>query len=217
MNTDTNIDTNIDIAQGSKLADKQPEASLRVIVVEDEAIIRLDLQETLEAEGYDVVDTASDGKEALAKINELKPDLVILDIKIPEIDGLTVASEVSDFCAVVILTAFSQKDLVSNAIEVGAQAYLVKPFEQNALRAAVELGIVRFRQAQALKAETQKLSDRLESRKHIDKAKGVLMDRFHYTEADSFSFIQKEAMNSRVSMKSVALQVIDGKLPVVDS
>ena len=191
---------------------KPKEDRLKVVIAEDEAIIRLDLKEVLEVEGYEVVATASDGKMALEKITELKPDIAILDIKIPELDGISVATAVSSYCAVVILTAFSQKDLVSKAIAAGAQAYLVKPFEQNELRAALELAVVRFRESQALQMETQELSERLENRKIIDKAKGILMDELKCNEADAFSLIQKRAMNVRSTMKLVATQILEGNL-----
>ena len=185
--------------------------SYRVVVAEDEAIIRLDIKEALQVQGYEVVAEAANGREAIDLIQTLKPDLAILDIKMPEIDGISVARAVSKICAVVILTAFSQKDLVKQAIDAGTQAYLVKPFELNELIAAIELAVVRFKETQALATETTELSERLEARKAIDKAKGILMDQLSLKESEAFSLIQKSAMDSRKSMKEISEEIISGK------
>ncbi len=185
---------------------------LRILVAEDESIIRLDIKETLVAQGYEVVAEATNGKEALQMILELEPNVVILDIKMPEMDGISVAKAVSDICGVVILSAFSQQEQVKKAIEAGTQVYLVKPFEQNELRAAIELAAVRFKESKALLAETQELTERLQTRKTIDKAKGILMDEYKYKEPSAFAFIQKSAMNSRTTMKAVAEKIISGSL-----
>ncbi len=185
---------------------------LRILVAEDESIIRLDIKETLSAQGYEVVGEASNGREALDLILKLQPDVVILDVKMPELDGISVAKAAADICGVVILSAFSQKDQVQRAIEAGAQVYLVKPFEQNELRAAVELATVRFKESKALLAEARELNERLETRKMVDKAKGILMDQYKYKEPSAFAFIQKSAMNSRTTMKIVAEKIISGAL-----
>ena len=186
----------------------------RVVVAEDEAIIRLDLVETLQEEGYEVVGETGRGDQAVALIRELRPDIALLDIKMPGADGLEVARQVSKerLCAVLILTAFSQREVIEQARDAGALAYLVKPFQKTDLVPAIELAIGRFREMQALAGEVEDLEERLETRKVIDRAKGRLMDQHALTEADAFSFIQKRAMADRVTMRSVADQVLDGSL-----
>ena len=186
----------------------------RVVVAEDEAIIRLDLVETLQEEGYEVVGETGRGDQAVALIRELRPDIALLDIKMPGADGLEVARQVSKerLCAVLILTAFSQREVIEQARDAGALAYLVKPFQKTDLVPAIELAIGRFREMQALAGEVEDLEERLEARKLIDRAKGRLMDQHGLTEADAFSFIQKRAMADRVTMRSVADQVLDGSL-----
>jgi two-component system, response regulator PdtaR len=186
----------------------------RVVIAEDEALIRLDLKETLEEEGYEVVGETGRGDEAVELVDRLKPDLAILDIKMPGKDGLEAAREIAGprKAAVLILTAFSQRDLIEQARDAGALAYLVKPFQKSELLPAVEVALGRFREMQALDDEVQGLQEQLETRRAIDRAKGVLMDKHGLSEADSFGFVQKTAMNERRSMKSVADDVISGQL-----
>jgi len=186
----------------------------RVVVAEDEAIIRLDLKELLEEEGFDVVGETGRGDEAVELVRDLRPDLVILDIKMPGLDGLSAAREIAGdrLAAVLMITAFSQRELVEQARDAGALAYLVKPFQKSDLVPALELAYARHRELQALGSEVRSLEERLESRKLIDRAKGRLMDTNGLTESEAFSFIQKRAMNDRVRMRDVAQLVIDGEL-----
>ena len=187
---------------------------VRVVIAEDEAIVRLDLKETLEEEGYEVVGETGRGDEAVDLVDQLKPDLAILDIKMPGKDGLEAAREIAGprKAAVLILTAFSQRDLIEQARDAGALAYLVKPFQKSELLPAVEVALGRFREMQALDGEVESLQEQLETRRIVDRAKGVLMDKHGLTEADSFGFIQKTAMNERRSMRSVAEEVVSGQL-----
>ncbi len=182
----------------------------RIVIAEDEAIIRLDLREMLEEEGYDVVGEAGNGETAVSLAEQLRPDLVILDIFMPGMDGLTAARRINeqDLAAVLILTAFSQRDLVEQATRTGAMAYLVKPFEKQDLVPAVELAMARWAEVRALASESRNLSERLESRKIVERAKGVLMDTHGLSEQDSFRFIQKLAMQRRASMREVADQLL---------
>ena len=186
----------------------------RVVLAEDEAIIRLDLKETLEDEGYEVVGETGRGDEAVALVKELNPDLAILDIKMPGLDGLTAAREITSErrAAVLILTAFSQRHLVERARDAGALAYLVKPFQRSELIPAVEVALGRFKEVKALEAEVRGLEEQLETRRLVDRAKGKLMDEHGMAEAVAFSFIQRNAMRQRVTMRVVASQVIDGTL-----
>ena len=188
--------------------------STRVVIAEDEAIIRLDLRETLEEEGYDVVGETGRGDEAVALVKELSPDIAILDIKMPGLDGLAAAREITSDrqAAVLILTAFSQRDLIEQARDAGALAYLVKPFQRSELIPAVEVALGRFREMQALFDQNSTLEDQLETRKVVDRAKGVLMDDHALSESDAFSWIQKRAMQDRRTMRAVAEQVIAGEL-----
>jgi response regulator NasT len=187
---------------------------IRVVLAEDEAIIRLDLKETLEEEGYEVVGETGRGDEAVALVRDLTPDLAILDIKMPGLDGLSVAREISAerLCAVLILTAFSQRDLIEQARDAGALAYLVKPFQRSELVPAIELAIGRFRDFKAVSEQAESLEDQLETRKILDRAKGVLMDTHGLTESEAFSFIQKTAMGERLTMRLVGEQIISGEL-----
>ena len=186
----------------------------RVVIAEDEAIIRLDLKELLEEEGYEVVGETGRGDEAVELVRDLDPDLAILDIKMPGMDGLTAARHIAADrkAAVLILTAFSQRDLIEQARDSGALAYLVKPFQKSELIPAIEVALGRFTEIRALEHEVQSLEDQMETRKVVDRAKGMLMDRFHYSEAAAFSFIQKTAMRERVTMKEIAQRIIDGSL-----
>ncbi|MFP5256590.1 MAG: ANTAR domain-containing response regulator [Acidimicrobiia bacterium] len=188
--------------------------STRVVIAEDEAIIRLDLKETLEEEGYEVVGETGRGDEAVELVRQLTPDLAILDIKMPGMDGLTAAREISTDrkSAVLILTAFSQRDLIEQARDAGALAYLVKPFQRSELIPAVEVALGRFREMQALADQNTTLEEQLETRKVVDRAKGILMDDHGMSEGDAFSWIQKRAMQERATMRSVAEQVIAGDL-----
>jgi len=186
----------------------------RVVIAEDEAIIRLDLRETLEEEGYEVVGETGRGDQAVDLVRELKPDLAILDIKMPGMDGLEVARQISaeKICGILILTAFSQRDVIEQARDAGALAYLVKPFQKSELVPAIELAIGRHRELAALSAEVAGLEAQLDMRKVVDRAKGILMDNHQMREAEAFSFIQKRAMSERRSMKQVAEDLIAGQL-----
>ncbi|MGV3758906.1 MAG: ANTAR domain-containing response regulator [Actinomycetota bacterium] len=188
--------------------------STRVVIAEDEAIIRLDLKETLQEEGYEVVGETGRGDEAVELVRQLTPDLAILDIKMPGMDGLSAAREISADrkSAVLILTAFSQRDLIEQARDAGALAYLVKPFQKSELIPAVEVALGRFREMQALADQNTTLEEQLETRKVVDRAKGILMDDHALSEGDAFSWIQKRAMQDRATMRSVAEQVIAGDL-----
>ena len=186
----------------------------RVVIAEDEAIIRLDLSETLQEEGYDVVAETGRGDEAVRLVREHQPDIAILDIKMPGLDGLAAAREIAGErrAAVLILTAFSQRDLIEQARDAGALAYLVKPFEKNELIPAVEVALGRFKEMKALAAQTASLEEQLETRKVVDRAKGLLMDGHGLSESDAFSWIQKRAMQDRRTMRAVADEVIAGDL-----
>lgn len=186
----------------------------RVVIAEDEAIIRLDLAETLAEEGYEVVGEASRGDEAVDLVRTLSPDVAILDIKMPGLDGLSAARAIAAdrLAAVVILTAFSQRDLVEQARDAGALAYLVKPFQRSELVPAVELALARFTELRDLAEQSESLTRQLASRKVVDRAKGVLMDVHGLSEADAFAFIQRSAMSGRATMSQVAEQVLDGSL-----
>jgi two-component system, response regulator PdtaR len=183
----------------------------RVLIAEDEAIIRMDLREILEEEGYEVVE-AADGEEAVRLAREVRPDLAILDIKMPRKDGLEAAQEISGegIAPVLILTAYSQRDLVEQAAEAGAMGYLVKPFQKHDLLPAIEIAKGRYLQLAALADEVGDLTERLETRKLVDRAKGTLMDRYKMSESDAFHFIQKAAMEQRITMREVAGKVIEG-------
>ena len=186
----------------------------RVVIAEDEAIIRLDLKETLEEEGYDVVGETGRGDEAVQLVRQLAPDVAILDIKMPGLDGLSAAREIAGErrAAVLILTAFSQRDLIERARDAGALAYLVKPFQKADLLPAIEVALGRFQEMKALHDQATSLEEQLETRKLVDRAKGVLMDQHGHTEATAFGFIQKTAMRDRQTMRTIAERVIDGTL-----
>jgi AmiR/NasT family two-component response regulator len=183
----------------------------RVLVAEDEALIRLDLVEMLREEGYDVAGEAADGEEAIKLASELNPDLVILDVKMPKVDGIEAAQHIAGnrIAPVVILTAFSQRDLVERARDAGAMAYLVKPFAKRDLVPAIELAISRFTELAALEQEVAGLTERLETRKVVERAKGVLMTKQGLSEPEAFRWVQRTAMDRRTTMKAVAEAVIE--------
>ena len=187
---------------------------IRVVIAEDEAIIRLDLKETLEEEGYEVVGETGRGDEAVELVKQHRPDLAILDVKMPGMDGLEAASAITaeKDAAVLILTAFSQRDLIEKARDAGALAYLVKPFQKSELIPAVEVALGRFQEMKALADENLSLADQLETRKLVDRAKGKLMDLHDMAESEAFRFLQKTAMDTRSTLKAVAQDVIDGNL-----
>ena len=188
--------------------------SVRVVIAEDEAIIRLDLKETLEEEGYEVVGETGRGDKAVDLVRELRPDLAILDIKMPGMDGIEAARLITKdrICGVLVLTAFSQREVIEQARDAGALAYLVKPFQKTDLVPAIEVAIARFREMQALNGEVDALEEQLEARKSIDRAKGILIDQCSMSESDAYGFIQRGAMNYRATMKAVADMVIAGTL-----
>ena len=188
--------------------------SIRVVIAEDEAIIRLDLKETLEEVGYEVVGETGRGDKAVDLVRELRPDLAILDIKMPGMDGIEAARLITKdrICGVLVLTAFSQREVIEQARDAGALAYLVKPFQKTDLVPAIEVAIARFREMQALNGEVDALEEQLEARKSIDRAKGILIDQCSMSESDAYGFIQRGAMNHRSTMKAVADMVISGEL-----
>jgi response regulator NasT len=183
----------------------------RVVIAEDEALIRMDLAEMLGEEGYDVVGQAADGEQAIALAEELQPDLVILDVKMPRLDGISAAERIASqrIAPVLILTAFSQRDLVERARDAGAMAYLVKPFSRTDLVPAIEMAVSRFTELHALEKEVVDLNERLETRKAVDRAKGVLQKELGLSEPDAFRWIQKTAMDLRLSMRQVAEGVVE--------
>jgi two-component system, response regulator PdtaR len=180
------------------------------VLAEDEALIRLDLAEMLAEEGYEVVGQAGDGERAVELVEELRPDLVVLDVKMPKVDGITAAARIAELrvAPVVILTAFSQRELVERAREAGAMAYVVKPFGKADLIPAIEIARSRFAEVQQLEAEVADLTDRLETRKLVDRAKGVLQRRLGISEPEAFRWIQKTAMDLRRPMREVAEGVV---------
>ncbi len=190
----------------------QQEPALRVVVAEDEALIRLDLAEILTEAGYVVVGQAGDGEEAVRLTRDLAPDVVLMDVKMPVLDGITAAERIGSerLAPVVMLTAFSQRELVERARDAGVMAYVVKPFTPADLTPAIEVARSRWSQMRTLEAEVADLADRLETRKLVDRAKGALMTQLKISEADAFRWIQKTAMDRRLSMKEVAEAVING-------
>ena len=189
-----------------------PNRATRILVAEDEALIRLDLAEMLGEAGYDVVGQASNGEQAVEMARELEPDLVIMDVKMPVMDGITAAEEIgaAKICPVVMLTAFSQTELVERARDAGVMAYIVKPFTAADLSPANDIARSRWNEMKALESEIADLGERLETRKQVDRAKGILMKKLKISEADAFRWIQKTAMDRRLGMKEVADAVISG-------
>jgi two-component system, response regulator PdtaR len=182
----------------------------RVVIAEDEALIRLDLAEMLAEEGYDVVGQAGDGEAAVALVEELRPDLAVFDVKMPRLDGISAAEQVAGkrLAPVVILTAFGQRELVERARDAGAMAYLVKPFNKSDLVPAIEIALSRFAELAQLESEVGDLTERLETRKAVDRAKGILQDKLGLSEPDAFRWLQKTAMDLRLPMRAVAEGVI---------
>jgi response regulator NasT len=195
----------------TKATNETPVRSIRVLVAEDEVLIRLDLVEMLTEEGYEVVGEAGDGEQAVELATELRPDLVVMDVKMPKLDGISAAERIAAdrIAPVVMLTAFSQRDLVDRARQAGAMAYVVKPFGKADLIPAIEIAAARYAEIQAVEAEVTDLTERLESRKAVDKAKGMLQAGLGLTEAEAFRWIQKTAMDLRKSMREVAEGVIE--------
>jgi len=193
--------------------------AVRVVIAEDEAIIRLDLREILEEQGYEVVGETGRGDEAVALVRDREPELAILDIRMPGIDGLAAAREITaeGRCAVLILTAFSQRNLIEEARDAGALAYLIKPFTQAELIPAIEVALGRFKEIQAIKEANSTLEEQLATRRVVDRAKGILMDDHGLKEAQAFDYIQKTAMRDRRKMRDVAQDVIDGVLRPPDA
>ena len=184
-----------------------------IVIAEDEAIIRLDLRELLEEEGYVVIGEAGRGDQAVELVRNLRPDLVILDVKMPGLDGIEAARQITaeGICAVLMLTAFSQREIVEQARDAGAVAYLVKPFQKSDLVPAIELATARYAETRALVAEVDELTERLAVRKILDRAKGLLGDTYGLKEADAFAFIQQTAMAGRLTMRAVAESVLKGE------
>ncbi|GAA1523067.1 ANTAR domain-containing response regulator [Nocardioides humi] len=186
-----------------------------VVIAEDETLIRMDLAEMLAEEGYDVVGQAGDGQKAIELAEELRPDLVILDVKMPVLDGIAAAEAIAGqrIAPVVMLTAFSQRELVERAREAGAMSYLVKPFSQSDLVPAIEMAVSRFAEIRQLESEVSDLTERLETRKAVDRAKGILQEQLSLSESEAFRWIQKTAMDLRMSMREVADGVVAHGVP----
>ena len=185
--------------------------TIKVVIAEDEAIIRLDLKESLEAEGYEVIGETGRGDEVIDLVRKLEPDLVILDIKMPGMNGLDAAKVISEegLAAVILLTAFSQQDLIKEAGNAGVLAYLVKPFQRSDLVPSIELALSRFKEISGLKEETQMLRESLETRKLIDRAKGLLVDNYGLKESDAYRYLQKKAMGDRTTMRAIAEGILE--------
>jgi response regulator NasT len=188
--------------------DTKSNTMYRIVVAEDETLIRMDLVEMLTESGYQVVAQATNGQEAITLATEHKPDLIILDVKMPILDGISAADQLIGICPVLMLTAFSQKELVERARDSGVMAYVVKPFTINDLLPAIEISISRHRQMKTLENEVADLYERLETRKLLDRAKGILMKALNLSEPEAFTWIQKTAMDQRTSMKAVAEAII---------
>lgn len=198
--------------QPSRIPDASDHSKVRTLVVEDEALIRLDIVEILEDAGFTIVGEGASGDEAVLKARELEPDLIVMDVKMPgEIDGIAAAQKIMDErrTAIVMLTAYSQSDLVARARDAGAMAYVVKPFTLGDLIPAVEIAISRYQEISALEKEVLDLTDQFETRKAVDRAKGLLQDNMGFTEPEAFRWIQKTSMDRRLTMREVAEAVIE--------
>ncbi len=183
--------------------------SKRILIAEDETLIRLDLAEMLREAGYEVIAEASNGEEAIAQAEEKRPDLAILDVKMPKLDGISAAEKISKICPTLMLTAFSQRDLVERARDAGVMSYVVKPFTIEDLVPAIEIAFSRYQQLLALQVEISDLTERLETRKLVDQAKGILMKAMNLSEPEAFKWIQKSAMDRRITMKEISLAILD--------
>jgi two-component system, response regulator PdtaR len=199
--------------------EEQTTAPRRVVVAEDESLIRMDIVEILRDNGYDVVADVGDGEAAVEVATELRPDLVVMDVRMPKLDGIEAAKRLSEnhIAPVVLLTAFSQKELVEQASEAGALAYVVKPFTQNDLLPAIEIALSRYQQILTLEAEIADMAERFETRKLVDRAKGLLNERMGLTEPEAFRWIQKASMDRRTTMQAVAQAIIDQLAPKKDA
>lgn len=201
------------MAYASDVTDEEltPTNKRRVVVAEDESLIRMDIVETLRDHDFEVVGEAGDGERAIELVRELEPDLVVMDIKMPKLDGISAAEEINKehLAPVVLLTAFSQKELVERATDAGALAYVVKPFTPADLIPAIEIAISRFQQITALENEVADLAERFETRKLVDRAKGILNDKMGLSEPEAFRWIQKASMDRRLTMQDVAKTIID--------
>ena len=207
----SDADAGQDPVQPHAAPSSEENAPTRVLIAEDEALIRLDLKEMLQEEGFEVVAEVADGASAVRLTRELRPDLVILDVKMPVMDGIQAAEEIAKerLAAILMLTAFSQRDLVEQARRAGAMAYLVKPFQKHDLLPAVEIAAGRFRDLSGLEREVDDLQGRLEARKLVERAKGLLQEREGMSEGDAFRFVQRQAMERRLTMRQVAEQIIE--------
>lgn len=195
----------------SETASRAGETKLRVVVAEDETLIRVDIVEILTGQGYDVVGEADNGRKALDLATELEPDVVLMDVKMPVMDGITAAEHIAQakIAPVVLLTAFSQRELVERAREAGAMAYVVKPFNENDLVPAIELAVARFDELRALEDEVSDLAEQFATRKLVDRAKSLLTTTLNLSEPEAFRWIQKTSMDRRLSMREVAQTVVD--------
>jgi response regulator NasT len=193
--------------------DTNSNSMYRIVVAEDETLIRMDLVEMLTESGYEVIAQATNGQEAITLATQHKPDLIILDVKMPILDGISAAEQLIGICPVLMLTAFSQKELVERARDSGVMAYVVKPFTLNDLLPAIEISISRYRQMKTLENEVSDLYERLETRKLLDRAKGILMTALNLSEPEAFTWIQKTAMDQRTSMRAVAEAIISPPTP----
>jgi len=195
----------------TKIPAEASSSARRVVVAEDETLIRLDIVEILRSEGYDVVAEVDNGESAIDKARELKPDLVLMDVKMPVLDGISAAETIvkERICPVVLLTAFSQKELVDRAREAGAMAYVVKPFTEADLTPAIEIAISRNDELRALEQEVSDLAEQFETRKLVDRAKSLLISKMGLSEPEAFRWIQKTSMDRRLSMRQVAETVVD--------
>lgn len=200
-----------DLPDITKIPAETPSQARRVLVAEDETLIRLDIVEILRAEGYEVVAEVDNGESAIEKARDLRPDLVLMDVKMPVLDGISAAETIvkERICPVVLLTAFSQKELVDRAREAGAMAYVVKPFTEADLTPAIEIAISRHDELRALEEEVSNLTEQFETRKLVDRAKSLLITKMGLTEPEAFRWIQKTSMDRRLSMRQVAETVVD--------